>query len=84
MSSLELKGGILDMIARLDNPDSLMELKNMIADFVGHHAEGTDYWEELTEEEREELEKAIKESEDESNHVSHEVVMGKYRKWLEK
>ena len=44
----------------------------------------SDYWIEMSDFERSELEQAIKVSEDESKHVDHAAVMEKYAKWLKK
>jgi len=82
MSSLEIKGGILEMIANIDDVESLQELKKLVAAFVGNHIKDSDYWEELTEYEQSELEQAIIDSQDEANHVKHEEVVKKYKKWL--
>ncbi len=84
MSNLELKGGILQMIATINDKDSLKELKALVEDFLGNNIHVTDYWDELSETEQSELEKAIAESKDESNHVVHEDVMNKYKQWLER
>ncbi len=84
MSNLELKGGILQMIATINDRDSLKELKELVEDFLGNHIQDTDYWDELSDTERSQLEKAITESKDESNHSSHEDVMIKYKQWLER
>lgn len=84
MSNLEIKGSILELIASINDKDSLTELKKLISDFVGHRIKDSDYWEELSEIEKKELEIAIEESEDESNHIEHENVMKKYSKWLGK
>jgi len=84
MSNLELKGGILEMIATIDDKETLSELKKIISEFVGNHLKDSDYWDELSDAERLELNKAIEESEDESNHVAHNEVMKKYKKWLGK
>jgi len=84
MSELEIKGSILELIASINDKDSLNELKKLINDFVGHRIKETDYWDELSEEEKSQLEIAIEESEDEANHVAHKDVMKKYSKWLGK
>lgn len=84
MSNLELKGGILEMIAAIDDRESLAEVKKIIGEFIGNHLKDSDYWEELNEQEKTELEKAITESEDENNHVDHDEVMKKYKRWLGK
>ncbi len=84
MSNLELKGGILEMIATIDDRESLAELKKIISEFIGNHLKDSDYWDELSDHEKNELNIAISESEDESNHVDHDEVMKKYKKWLGK
>ena len=84
MSNLELKGGILEMIARIDDQESLRELAKIITEFLGNHEQDNDYWEDLSEAEKRELDSAILESEDESNLVDHEDVMKKYERWLNK
>ncbi len=84
MSKLEIKGSILELIASINDKESLDELKKIINDFVGHRIKDSDYWDELSEKEKKELEMAIEESEDESNHIEHEEVMKKYSKWLGK
>lgn len=84
MSKLEIKGSILELIASINDKESLNELKKIISDFVGHRIKDSDYWDELSEKEKEELELAIEESEDETNHIEHEEVLKKYSKWLGK
>ncbi|MEM1320497.1 MAG: hypothetical protein AAGG75_09580 [Bacteroidota bacterium] len=84
MSNLEIKGGILQMIASINDKESLLELKELISQFLGNHLKDTDYWDELSEPEKQASEQAIEESEDEANHISHHLVMKKYKKWLEK
>ncbi|MEM0992248.1 MAG: hypothetical protein AAF847_06675 [Bacteroidota bacterium] len=84
MNAVKLKSGILEMVISIDDLESLRELKTLVADFVGNHSRDVDYWDEMSEVERTELEVAIEESKDESNHVSHDEVMKKYRKWLDK
>ena len=84
MSKLEIKGSILEMIASINDTDSLSELKKLINDFVGHRVKDSDYWAELNELEKAELEQAIEESEDETNLVDHANVMKKYSQWLDK
>jgi len=84
MSNLELKGGLLEMIARIDDQESLRELAKIITEYLGNQSQDTDYWEELGVNEKRELDLAISESEDETNLVEHEEVMKKYQKWLNK
>jgi hypothetical protein len=85
MSSLEIKGGILEIIANIDDVESLEELKKLVTEFVSNRIKSdTDFWDELSEMEQAELEQAIAEGEDSSNHVTHDVVIQKYKQWLGK
>ena len=45
---------------------------------------GKDFWDELTDEQKSEIQIALDESEDESTLIKHEVVMDKARKWSKK
>jgi len=70
------------MIATIDDQESLKELKKIVSDFLGNHLKDSDYWDELSDEEKSELNTAIDASENESNQIDHSEVMKKYRKWL--
>lgn len=83
MNNLELKGGILQMIAAIDDSQLLEELNDVVSNFLQNQS-SVDFMDELGEFEKSELEKALKESEDENNLVSHDEVMKKYAQWLYK
>lgn len=78
MSELELKGGIVQLVSKLRNRESLKELKELIELFVRNHASDTDFWDV----EKSELNRTLAESQDDKNLVSHQEVMNKYKKWL--
>lgn len=84
MSVQELKGGMLELIASVNNPELLEQLYALIQEVIQENIEQTDFWDDLTEAQQEELDAAIEESEQEENLVSHDVVMEKYRQWLSK
>ncbi len=84
MSNLELKGNILEMIAHINERDILEELKEIITDLMELDNKEDDFWNEISDFEKNELMTAIEESKHEENLVSHEEVMKKYSKWLEK
>jgi len=84
MSNLEIKGNILEMIAKINDKNSLEELSGIISEFIGNHMDDSDFYEELNDDEREKLNEALKESENEENLTDHKEVMNKYRKWLNK
>lgn len=84
MNELEIKGSILELISSVKDKETLRELEQIIQSFVGERTEQADFWEELSHIEKNELSEAIKESEDEENHIGHDDVMKKYSKWLKK
>jgi hypothetical protein len=49
----------------------------IVSEFVGNHSKDSDYWYALNKQEQAELEQAIHESEDESNHVDHNEIYEK-------
>jgi len=82
MSTLEIKGGLYEMISKVNDEKLLMKLYELIADIVTQNLSDTDYWDELSDNQKEELENAIQESYDNTNLVEHEIVINKYKRWL--
>lgn len=82
MSNLEIKGGLYEMISKVNDKKLLMQLYELITDIVTQNLSDTDFWDELSENQKEELEKAIQESHDDKNLIEHEVVINKFKKWL--
>jgi hypothetical protein len=82
MNILELKGSLHEMVATVEDETLLLQLHEIVWDFVMQHQEEADSEEELSEAEQAELKAAMEESEDENNLVAHEEVMQKYSKWL--
>lgn len=66
MNNLELKGNILELIAKVNRRESLLELKMIIETFVGNHTPDHNFDKELTDLEKQSLEKVIRESQDNS------------------
>ncbi len=84
MSTLELKGGILEMINKVQDKSALERLYRIISEFVFQNLDDTDIWDLLSPQQRAEIEQAFAESLDPNNLVSHEEMMKKYEKWLVK
>ncbi len=82
MSTLEIKGGMYDMISKVNDEKLLQELYELISDIITENMSATDFWDELSEDQQKELEKAIEESYDDNNLIKHETVVRKYKKWL--
>ncbi|MEZ4932140.1 MAG: hypothetical protein R2788_08490 [Saprospiraceae bacterium] len=81
MNSLELKGGIFEMIAQVDNKEVLQRLYKVVAEIL-HET-----WAEeqnLTPEQEEKLSKDIEDSFNPDNLVSHEESMKTMARWLNK
>ena len=84
MNTLELKGSIIDIIARVNDLTLLDELNRLVHEFIKQKQKDTDWWDELTPEQQEELQLAIDESYDENNWVSNEDAQAMIQQWLNK
>lgn len=82
MSTLELKGYLLDLIAEVNEEKVLQRIKNVVVEIVSK--EETDIKSLLSEDQIKDLEVSIDEVEREENLVSHKEVFRKYEKWLKK
>jgi len=82
MNTLELKGGIHELISKVSDKRLLEQIHKVLNEIIEENLDKTDFWDELTEAQQLELDKAIEESYDEKNHISHEVMLNKYKKWL--
>jgi hypothetical protein len=81
MNDLELKGVLHGFIEKAKNRKQLVRFAEALMLSVD---EDKAFWKDYTPEQKEEIEKAIEESYDPKNWVSHEEVMQKYSKWLKK
>ena len=84
MSVLEIKGGLYDMISNVNDESLLIQLKSIVADFIEQNPTHSDFWDELSEAQQQELETAHEESKDNKNLVDHHTVLEKYKRWQEK
>jgi len=82
MTTLELKGGMMEMITKVQDKSALERLYRIISEFIIQNLDDTDGWDALTPEQRAEIEDAFAESLHPQNLVSHEAMMKKYEKWL--
>ncbi|MFN0035840.1 MAG: hypothetical protein ACKVUS_12315 [Saprospiraceae bacterium] len=80
---VELKYNMVEMITQLEDDSSVEELYQIILEFLREKNSVTDLWDELTPAQREELDIAIAETEDESKWVPHEAVLKKFEQWAE-
>lgn len=81
MNKLELKYSLLELISNVNDSRQLRELHELVVEFINRQNEN-DWWDELTPEEKLELENAIAESFDKKNWVSQEDAQKKISRWL--
>jgi predicted transcriptional regulator len=87
MSVLELKGNILQLLARLENRNHLAKLQEIATQFVQEEeisAQDIDGYEDLTPEQQADLMEAIVETYDETKLIPHEEVLKRFDRWLTK
>jgi len=73
MNTLELKGFLLSKIAKINEENILVEIKKAIVNIISDDSD--DFWDELSEETKQELNIAIEESKDEKNWTDHDEVL---------
>ena len=90
MSVLELKGNLLQLLARLESEKRLLVLFETAQRFVKEEESDMDYqtevqgWHDLSREQQSSLKIAIEESNDPKNLVSHEEVLKMMEQWFVK
>ena len=83
MNTLELKGSIFELIARIDNPKNLSRVHDLLENFIEQFNDiEDDWWDELTPEQQADLTTSIGETEDPQKLTSHEDVIKMSRQWL--
>ena len=83
MSSLEMKGGLLELISSINDVELLQKLHKTILEIIKKEEEQSegDWWDDLSKEQQVELEAAIKASENPENLISHEEALKTMKKW---
>lgn len=90
MSVLELKGNLLQLLARLESEKRLLVLYETAKRFVKEEEDIMDYetevegWHDLTKQQQANLKVAIQETNDPKNLVSHEDVLKMMDQWFAK
>ena len=85
MTNTEVKQSFHELIDDFKNEKLLKQMYDFMAILKEKQANSEeDWWNLLTDHQKEELDLAIKESEDESNWVTHEQVMKDTAEWLKK
>ncbi len=85
MTQLEIKTNFHKLIDEIEDQNELTKLyEYFIALKQNFEKSGSDWWDELTDAQKADLDLALKECEDESNLIPHEQVMEEAKKWLKK
>lgn len=82
MSITELKQVCHVLVEQIDDKKVLEDFVESIKNY--NESSSVDFWNELTESQKKDLEEAWIESEDESNLISHDEVMKQAREWIKK
>jgi hypothetical protein len=82
MSVLELKGQIYEMIAALQTEEALLKILEAVIQIKAKESLEEDWWDNLSDEHRERLERAIAHSRNPVNRLPHEAVKKRHAKWL--
>ena len=80
MTAIELKGNILDIVAKFESPKMLQQLYDTATELLEKDEIEADWWDDLTEEQQIRLQKSIDESHDKINWISHEDMKKKHAK----
>lgn len=81
MNTLELKGGMIELIGQVKNKELLQHLYEIISEVLADTAEDNTS---LSIEQERRLDEDIKASKDPKNLVDHKVALKKMNKWLKK
>ena len=81
MNTLELKGGMIELIGQVKNKELLQHLYEIISEVLSDTIEDNT---KLSPEQEIRLDQDIKASKDPKNLVDHDVAMKKMNKWLKK
>ena len=78
MDVIELRTDLHNMIDKINDSNVLNAVKTLLA---GKATKQPDWWDTISDEEREEIEQGLAEA-DRGEVIPHEEVMAKYKKWL--
>lgn len=84
MSVLEIKGSIYDSISKINDSSVLRQLYDIISEITEAKIDKVDFWDNISSSQKKEIDKALNDSKNEQNLISNNIVMGKYKKWINK
>jgi hypothetical protein len=83
MTIQEIKTNFHHLIDEIQNEELLKRVYHLLKDYP-KEKEAEDFWDTLTDKQKEDIDAALKESENESNFISHDEVKQEAKKWLNK
>jgi hypothetical protein len=76
MNTLEIKGSLFDLLWSVDDPQTLIKVREVVLELLGKaQKEEADWWEELTPQQQSRLDKAMADAKAGKNIISHEAAM---------
>ncbi len=84
MALTEIKNDIHHLIDEFQNEKILLQFYELLKTMKDNNEQDRDFWDQLSEEQKQDLDLAMLESEDEKNWISHEEVMKDAKQWLKK
>lgn|GEM_PF-429817 len=85
MNTLEIKGSLFDLLWSVDDPQTLLKVRDIVLDLLANAREdNADWWDELTPQQQSRLDMAISDAKAGKNIVSHEAAMAHFDARLKK
>jgi hypothetical protein len=83
MKIAQLKSSLHQLVDEINDADTLRKIKNILSALTLSN-EKKDWWDDLTADEKKDLEEAVAEADDEKQWTSHSEVIKMARSWLKK
>ncbi len=85
MNTLEIKGSLFDLLWSVDDPQTLLKVREVVLELLGKaQKDEADWWEELSPQQQSRLDKAMADAKAGRNLVSHEAAMADFDARLKK
>lgn len=85
MNTLEIKGSLFDLLWSVEDPQTLLKVREVVLELLSKaQEEEADWWEELTPQQQSRLDKAMADAKAGKNIVSHEAAMAHFDARLKK
>jgi len=85
MNILEIKGSLFDLLWSVEDPQTLLKVREVVLELLGKaQSEEADWWEELSPQQQVRLDKAMADAKAGKNLLSHDTAMAELDKRLQK